>query len=304
MKKVLVTGSNGLLGQKITEAMLANNQVELVATSKGANRFGQTAGYIYEPLDVLDGQAVLAMLEKHRPDAVIHTAAMTNVDACHVNQEDAWHLNVDAVSYLLNACQMLDIHFVHLSTDFVFDGLNGPYKEEDPLCPLSYYGKTKAAAEALVQKATCKWAIVRTILVYGIIKDMSRSNIVLWAKNALEKGQPIKVVNDQYRMPTLAEDLATACFQIARQQAAGIFHICGKDELSIAEIVKKIAQFWELDYGLVTEVDSSTLNQEAKRPLKTGFLLNRAINVLGYAPRSFTQGLQLVNQQLLTIKQK
>lgn len=298
MKKILVTGSNGLLGQKLTEAVLSSQSFELVATSKGPDRFVHKEGYVYQSLDVTDKEAVFETLQKHRPDAVIHTAAMTSVDACHVDREGAWQLNVEAVAHLVNACEQLDIHLIHLSTDFVFDGLNGPYREEDEVCPVSYYGETKVAAEKLFEKANCKWSIVRTILVYGILKDMSRSNIILWAKGALEQAKPINVVNDQRRMPTWAEDLATGCLLIAAKEAKGTFHLSGKNDLSIAEIVGKVAEFWALDSNLVTEVSSDTLNQDAKRPKVTGFILDKASKELGYQPHSFDEGLVAVSKQL------
>jgi dTDP-4-dehydrorhamnose reductase len=127
---------------------------------------------------------------------------------------------------------------------------------------------------------------------------MSRTNIVLWAKGALEKGNPIKVVNDQYRMPTLAEDLAKACLLAIEKKAQGIYHISGKDYMSVIEMVKRIAAFFKLDDSIIEETDSSTLNQAAKRPPRTGFVLDKAINELDYAPHSFEEGLAIVQKQL------
>ena len=204
MKTVLVTGSNGLLGQKITAAILSGKQFNLVATSKGENRFKIKQGYAYAEMDILDPANVREVLERYRPDAIIHTAALTNVDKCETEKELADALNVEAVKTLITICEEYNIQLVHLSTDFIFDGLNGPYLESDVPNPLSYYGKTKLEAEELIKNASCQWAVLRTIIVYGIISDESRSNIILWAKGELEKGIHIRVVNDQWRMPTLA----------------------------------------------------------------------------------------------------
>jgi dTDP-4-dehydrorhamnose reductase len=298
MKTVLVTGSNGLLGQKITTAILAGKKFNLVATSKGKNRFKSTNGYKYAEMDILDPVHVRAVLGAYKPDAIVHTAALTNVDKCETEKELAYALNVEAVKTLVTICKEYNIQLVHLSTDFIFDGAGGPYDELGVPNPLSYYGETKFCAEEIIKNSICKWTILRTIIVYGIISDASRSNIVLWAKGALEKGTPINVVNDQWRMPTLAEDLADACLAVIEKDAHGVFNVSGKDMMSISELVYRVADFWHLDKGLITEVSSASLKQAARRPVKTGFILDKATEELGYAPRSFEQGLALLDQQL------
>jgi dTDP-4-dehydrorhamnose reductase len=298
MKTILTTGSNGLLGQKITEKILAEGRVKLVATSKGANRYPVIEGYEYAEMDILDADQVKHVIEKYRPDAIIHTAAMTNVDTSEANKELCHQLNVDAVGTLLAICEEKNIRLIHLSTDFVFDGADGPYQEEDAVNPVSYYGESKVLAEELIKNSKANWSILRTILVYGITSDMSRSNIVLWAKGALEKASPINVVSDQWRMPTLAEDLAEACLLAVEKNAHGIYHISGKDYMNIADLVRKVADYWALDKTLIKEISSVSLNQAAKRPIKTGFVLDRAIKDLGYNPHSFEDGLKILDRQM------
>ena len=297
-KKILVTGSNGLLGQKITDLLLFEDTIELIATSRGENRHPVKKGYQYIDLDILDGERLRAAIAEHRPDIIINTAAMTNVDACEDDPEGCQKLNVDAVSQLVAHSEEFGFHLIHLSTDFIFDGEAGPYAEDAQPNPLSLYGRSKLDAEKIIQRSTGKWAILRTILVYGVVADMSRSNIVLWAKGALEKGQPLNVVNDQWRMPTLAEDLAQACILAAEKEATGIFNISGKDLFAIHELVAAVADFWKLDKSLIREVSSSTLSQAAPRPKRTGFVLAKARDVLGYQPHSFEEGLAIVDQQL------
>lgn len=298
MKTILVTGSNGLTGQKITERVLATKDFNLIATSKGENRFPVKEGYIYAEMDILNPANVAEVVAKYRPDAIIHTAAMTNVDTCESQKELAKALNVGAVETLIQVCKEFDIQLVHLSTDFIFDGANGPYDELAPACPLSYYGQTKLEAEEAIIAAGGKWAILRTIIVYGIVSDMSRSNIVLWAKGALEKGEPINVVNDQWRMPTLAEDLADCCLLAVAKNAQGVYNASGKDMMSISELVGKVADFWNLDKSLIKEISAETLNQTAKRPVRTGFILDKTIRDLDYQPRSFQEGLAILDEQL------
>lgn len=298
MKTVLTTGSNGLLGQKLTEKVLAEGRIKLVATSKGINRYPVSEGYEYAEMDILNAEEVRAVVGKYKPDAIIHTAAMTNVDTGEANKELCYQLNVEATQNLISLCEENNIHLIHLSTDFIFDGANGPYQEEDAPNPLSYYGETKLLAELAIKESAAKWAILRTILVYGITNDMSRSNIVLWAKGALEKGQPINVVNDQWRMPTLAEDLAEACLLAVEKNAQGVYHVSGKDYMSIADLVRKVADYWSLDKSIISEISSESLNQSAKRPIKTGFVLDKTIKHLNYKPHSFNDGLKIVDKQM------
>lgn len=303
MKKILVTGSNGLLGQKLTDLCLHDPDVELIASSKGSNRHPVKTGYIYEDMDILDPLQIQRVVEKYHPDTIINTAAMTNVDACESDKENCYALNVGSVKSLIRLSEQYNIQLIHLSTDFIFDGENGPYTEEDQPNPLSYYGQTKLEAEILLQESSCKWVILRTIIVYGIVNDMSRSNIILWAKAALEKGSPINVVDDQWRMPTLAEDLAECCLLAAKKNAEGIFNASGKDMLSIIELVRKVAEYWNLDQSLIRPISADSLNQAAKRPKRTGFILDKAKNVLGYNPKSFEEGIAFVDAQLKAISE-
>jgi len=298
MKTILVTGSNGLLGQKITQQVLEKKQFNLIATAIGPNRYPVQEGYTYAEMDVLNSENVKAVIAQYKPDAIIHTAAMTNVDTCENQQELARLLNVSAVETLIALCEQLHIQLLHLSTDFIFDGADGPYDELAAPNPLSYYGQTKLQAEEVIRKSNCSWAILRTIIVYGIVSDMSRSNIVLWAKGALERGEAIKVVCDQWRMPTLAEDLADCCLLAVEKNAQGVYNASGKDMMSIDELVGKVADFWKLDHRLITKISSASLNQVARRPVKTGFILDKTIQDLGYHPHSFEEGLALVDSQL------
>lgn len=300
-KKILITGSNGLLGQKLIYRLLKEANVELIATSKGENRLIHKEGYIFQSLDITNEKEVKDTILKYAPDVVINTAAMTNVDACETEQEACRKMNVDAVGYIINALKMLQgtPQLIHLSTDFIFDGTNGPYRETDiPYPPNSIYAESKYMSEKLVEQSGLKWTIIRTILVYGVVDNMSRSNIVLWAKDALSKGKPINVVDDQFRTPTLSEDLAEGCVLIALKGATGIFHISGKDFMSIIELVNRVADFWHFDKSLIHPSKTATLGQAAERPLRTGFILDKARKELGYEPHSFMEGLAIVDKQL------
>ncbi len=301
MKVILVTGSNGLLGQKIVYKLRNNQKVTLIATARGENRLIEQSGYEYKSLDITKKAAVAEIVAKYKPDSIIHTAAMTNVDDCESNQTGAWQGNVVAVENLIAAIKdhSPETQLVHLSTDFIFDGKNGPYREEDEPNPLSYYGMTKYEAEKRLYDSGIHWAILRTIIVYGIVDNMSRSNIVLWAKNALEKGQPINVVNDQFRSPTLAEDLADGCISAALKNVQGIYNVSGKDLMSIVQLVERVADYFGLDKTLINPISSESLNQPAKRPPYTGFVLDKAYRELDYRPHSFEEGIAIVYEQVV-----
>jgi dTDP-4-dehydrorhamnose reductase len=298
MKKILVTGSNGLLGQKLIDLLKGRSDYELIATARGENRYPNSKGFTYVSLDVTNKEEVQAIVARYKPDAIIHTAAMTNVDQCETEQLGCDELNVKAVQYLADACDANNVHLVHLSTDFIFNGTKGPLTEEEIPDPISYYGESKLNAEHIVQNMKSNWAILRTVLVFGIVADMSRSNIVLWVKNNLEQKKNIKVVNDQWRTPTLAEDLAMGCFLAVEKNAHGIYNISGSDFLTPFDIAQKTAAYFSLDASLIEQADSSTFTQTAKRPPKTGFIIDKAVHDLGYKPHTFEEGIALLASQL------
>ncbi len=298
MKTVLITGANGLLGQKLIDLYLTKKDKKVIGTGIGVCRHLKKGAFTYIQLDIADKQQVDNVLNETKPETVINTAAMTNVDACETDKEGCDKLNVQAVDYLVEACNVINAHFIHISTDFIFDGTHGPLSEEEIPNPLSYYGLSKLKGEKIVLEKSNSFAILRTVLVYGVVADMSRSNIVLWAKGALEKQQPMKVVNDQFRTPTLAEDLAMGCFLAEDKAAKGIFNISGKDFMGVHELVYRVADFFGFDKSCVSTTNSETLNQAAKRPPITGFKIDKAIRELDYAPHSFEEGLAVVAAQL------
>ncbi len=297
MKKVLVTGANGLVGQKLVMHLSKRSDIEVIGTGRGECRIPNFTGR-YFSTDLTSADEVNALFDQIKPNSVVHTAAMTNVDQCELNQAECWANNVGAVSHLVKACERHSTFLLHFSTDFIFNGTSGPYREEDQPDPISYYGLSKLEAEKIVQKSSISWAIGRTVLVYGIANDMSRSNIVLWVKKSLEDGKNIKVVNDQWRTPSLAEDLVLASELILDKKATGIFNLSGSDLMTPYDLAIAVADFFHLDKNLIEQVDGSIFTQPAKRPPRTGFIIDKARNVLGFEPRSFREGLALVKSQL------
>jgi dTDP-4-dehydrorhamnose reductase len=295
--KILVTGSNGLLGQKLTELLEKNKSVGLIATAAKPSALPISQGR-FSLLDITDASAVDRVADEVRPDVIINTAAMTQVDHCEVQREACWKANVTAVENLVKAAKRNNIHLVHVSTDFIFDGTKELLDENAVPKPVNYYGESKLAGEKVVLESDISWSILRTVLVFGITKDMSRSNIVLWVKKNLEQGKVIQVVNDQWRTPTLAEDLAMGCYLAAKKRAKGIYNISGKDYLSVYDIAIRTAEFFKLDKSLIKETDSTKFTQPARRPPRTGFVIDKARKELGYEPRSFEEGLSVLASQI------
>jgi len=295
--KILLTGSNGLLGQKLVKLITNQSNHDLIATARGKNRLTD-GNYTFKSLDITKREEVDQAIDALKPDVIINTAAMTNVDFCEADKEGCDALNIDAVEHLIKACERNNTFLIHLSTDFIFDGENGPYDEEAQPNPLSYYGESKLKSEELVKASGIDWAIVRTVLVYGIAENMSRSNIILWVKKSLEDQIHINVVDDQWRTPTLAEDLAKGCLLIAEKKAKGVFNISGKDLLTPYEMAIKTADYFQLDKKYITKTNGSKFKQVAKRPAKTGFKLNKAVKELNYAPVSFEEGIAILTDQI------
>ncbi|MBF9253278.1 SDR family oxidoreductase [Pontibacter sp. 172403-2] len=298
MKKVLITGSNGLLGQKLAELLLPRQDVEVLATSRGENKLAQVLPDLaFRSMDVTDPVQVEDVISEFRPTHLIHTAAMTNVDQCESDREGALKLNRDAVQYLVDACEKYNVHLIHVSTDFIFDGEDGPYTEEAEANPVNFYGETKLLAEEIVRKASCKWAILRTVLVYGVVHDYGRSNIVLWVRDSLRAEKVIKVVTDQFRTPTLAEDLAMGCWLAVAHNAEGIYNISGSELLTPYDMALQVAEYFGLDKSFIDRADGSTFSQAARRPARTGFNISKAQHVLGYQPHTFREGIRIVAGQ-------
>ncbi len=295
--RILVTGCNGLLGQKLVELIPIKPEHHLIATAKSKLIPALPQGEFHS-LDITRREEIDRIISKTKPDVIINTAAMTQVDQCETEREKCWQANVESVGYLVEACQKHYVHLVHVSTDFIFDGSHGPLDENEKPNPISYYGESKLAGEVVIQKSTIDWTILRTVLVYGVTQDMSRSNIVLWVKKSLEEGKTINVVNDQWRTPTLAEDLAMGCLLAATKKVKGVFNISGDQMMTPYDIAIATADFFKLDKSLIQQTDSTKFRQPAKRPPKTGFIIEKAKKELGYKPHTFIEGLSILSSQI------
>jgi dTDP-4-dehydrorhamnose reductase len=292
--KVILTGANGFLGQYLSRFLLSNGH-QVVATGKGPVRYDLSTepGFHYSTLDITSSQA-FAELGLHQGEAnvLIHAAAMSEVDACEQEKEKAYLTNVKGTENALAFAAAHGMRFIFISTDFVFDGARGMYKEDDPVAPVNYYGYTKKLAEDMVFRYANPWLVIRTCLVYGNALSGTRSNIITWVKANLEAGKTIKVVSDQVRTPTQVEDLAHGVIAAMEQEATGIYHISGGEVLTPYDMALATARMLHLDARLIEKVDASVFTQLGQRPLRTGFVIDKARNFLQYDPMSFEEGIQ------------
>ena len=290
--KIVVTGSNGLLGQTLVNLLKKQpEKYQVFGLSRGANRSCRN-DFVYHNIDITQKGLLTACLQEIQPDCIVNTAAMTNVDACEEYKEECNRLNITAVESLSEFCKAHGIHLIHISTDFIFDGAQGYYKETDPPNPLSHYGHSKLKSEEVVVNSNISYTILRTILVYGNVPNLGRSNIVLWVREMLKEGKEITIVNDQYRMPTYVEDLAVACQISIDKKVKGIFNISSNTLLTIYEIAQQVAEVFELDQQLIKPISTAQLNQRAARPPKTGFDLSKTNKELQFFSKSFQDDLQ------------
>jgi dTDP-4-dehydrorhamnose reductase len=302
LRKVVVTGSNGLLGQKLIKLLIRQDDLKLFALSRGQNRLIETRGYTYYNIDLTDHVKLKELLELIQPDFLVHTAAMTNVDACELNKGECDRMNVEVVRHLVDILKGMGTRLIHLSTDFVFSGLKGSfYTEDDPPDPVNYYGLSKLKSERIIEESGLDYAILRTVLVYGLVDGNDRSNVVLWVKNSLEQGKSINVVTDQLRMPTYAEDLAEACWLAIQSEATGIFNVSSSELLSIYELARLVADSFGLDKKLINPVETHELSLPAKRPMSTGLDLSKSESLLKLPLHSFAERLQDFKDQLLNL---
>lgn len=296
-KRILLTGSNGFLGQKLTEMILQTTPYPLACTSASANRGFIGKGYLFEQVDFVDLPKLHSLLDSFSPTHIIHTAAISNVERCENSPDLCRQINVDTTAFIAKYCAKHGIHLTFISTDFVFDGNNGPYHEDDLPTPVNAYGQSKREAEQAVRTSGCRHAILRTILVYGIHGDPKRHNMVSWVRETLEKGESINAVKDQWRMPTWVDDLARACIKALENNANGTFHISGTEMMTILEMAEKIADFWHLDRSLIHPIKASEIGHDKNRPKRTGFLLDKSKSELAYHPTCFEEALKEIDKQ-------
>ncbi len=297
MKRILICGANGLLGQRLALMLSSQTEYEVLHTSHHRSFVFDNRLLDYTQLDITRKSDVKSLVSSFHPDVIMNAAAATNVDWCETHREEAWKVNVVGVEHLIEAARKVGARLIHVSTDYVFDGKSGPYKEDDRPNPLSYYGKSKLAAENALRISDIPYAIVRTIVVYGAGINV-KENFPLWVFNSLRAGKRIRCVEDQISNPTSVNDLAFAVLKIFELNKTGIYHVCGSERLSRYEFARRVAEVFELDPELIERARTSDLQQIAPRPMVTGFITLKAESELHLKPMDTRQGLTLMKREL------
>ena len=294
-RRIVIVGANGTLGQRLFEFYSSLNDVELLPASIEEEFVFDSQSYIQ--LDISNRNEVKKIIYDFCPDFIINAAAFTNVDKCESERETAWKINVKGVEYLSEAARVLDSHLIHISSDYIFDGKNGPYSENDIPNPLGYYARTKLASENVLKISGTKNTIIRTNVLYGTAK-YSRPDFVKWVVDSVRSGKEIKIVDDQFNNPTFIDDLVQAINKIIELRKEGLYNIGGSEVLSRFDFTMIIADFFNLDKSLIKRIQTEDLKQPARRPLKSGLITIKAQSELGYKPHSIIQSLELMKKEL------
>ncbi len=295
MKKILITGANGFLGQKLVLDFF--KWYSVLATGQQKSFVLKDREFFNQALDITDKEQVKSTVKDFRPELIINTAAYIDVEGCEVNKELAWGVNVEGVKNLIEVCQEYEIKLIQISTDYVFDGKNGPYSEDDKPNPICYYGGTKLQAEEVIQESGIEHLIVRSNVLYGTGKKVKK-NFYLWVYENLSKNKPLQVVTDQFNNPTLADNFSILLLEAVEKNLSGVLHLAGSEYLSRFDFALKIAEHFNFDKSLISPILTSELNQKAQRPLKGGLKIDRAKNILTTPFFSVTNGLQFLKDKI------
>lgn len=297
--RILITGANGLLGQAMVQRMTQDREYDVLATARDEEPHFENASCGYAPLDVTQPEDVANIFQDFTPNVVINCAAISDVAECDKNRSEAWAVNARAVKTLAKQCRETGARLIQVSSDFVFNGKRGPYDENARPDPVNYYGRTKLAGENAVRDAgRSNWAIVRTVLLYGTAQHLKRSNVVLWMIDELSKGNCLHIVDDQYRTPTHVDDLAVGIERLVHREKTGLYHISGRELVSIYELACTVADVFDFDPSLIEPVSSDFFEDDVERPPRTGFIILRAETELDYDPRPLEDGLHDLKERL------
>ena len=294
--KILVTGANGLLGQAVTEVFKRESDLELCLTSVEEKSYtGFDAEY--RQLDICIKDNVKAIVADYKPDVILNCAAFTDVDKCETEREACWKLNVDAVKNLIIAARPHGIKLVHISTDYIFDGKAGPYSEDSTPNPISFYGKSKHAAENAIVASGITHAIARTMVLFGVGKNV-KPNFAIWLVNKLAAKEKINIVDDQIGNSTIVDNLAYGLLKVIENEKTGIWNIAGKDIESRYDFTVKLCDVFDFDKSLITKIKTASLNQPAPRPLNSGLVTLKAETELRFSPMNTAESLELFKHNL------
>jgi len=291
--RVLITGCHGLLGQKLVALVPDHVDVFGIDLQEESPILPQPS---FSKCDITDRQQVLEHVLKLAPDWIINAAAYTNVDGAEKERRLCWKVNVEAVENLAYAARKVHSKIVHISTDYIFDGKDGPYDENAVPNPLGYYGRSKLAGENALRVSSVEYIIIRTMILYG--KNIfGNANFVTWLIEKLRQKQKVTIVTDQIGNTTLADELAGGIWKTIGTDYRGVLNIAGREILDRLTFARQVAQVFELDQSLITPITTDALNQAAPRPLNSGLLVDKAINEFHLELSDAKEGLVKLKEQ-------
>jgi len=299
MKKILILGANGKVGEALTTYLLreTNSNLVLLSRVKLVNVLNSKVYLVKE----YDKKELKEIIYNEKPDVIVNCAAMTNVDGCETDREQAMSLNAALPETLAKISKVLGSHLITYSTDYIFDGRVGPYLEDDVPSPINYYGKSKLAGENAVKSTISNFTILRTNVVYGI-SNYGKGDFIGWAINLLNSNSSLEIITGQYCNPTLADDIAHATWKVIERKMYGTYNIAGKDYLNRYEIAIKICDVFEFNSKLVKAIPPASLKQKALRPEKGGLIQSKFEAETGFKFCSLDDGLYVLKNHEKNIK--
>ena len=246
----------------------------------------------YHPVDFGNREALIEAIQKIAPDFIINAAAITDVDGCERNPELNDRINRDVVGWMAAT----GIPLVQVSTDYVFDGVSGPYSENDPVHPLSHYGRAKLESEALTLQGSPHSLVVRTLLLWGLGKGAKKS-FTDFVQESLAAEKSVRIVTDQWGNPTLAYDLALAIWALMENKRSGIYHAAGEDWMSRFDWAVAVAAFYGFNASLIQTAVTADLKQDAERPLKSGLRSDKLLRDTGIKLRGLQAQLEWLRDE-------
>jgi dTDP-4-dehydrorhamnose reductase len=284
--KVLVTGASGLLGTKL--AQLAQESGHNVESAYGehAPQFGKPIR-----LDITSETDVLEHVSRSKPDVVFNTASVTNVDLCEQQPDLAMRVNGEAVGIIARACREYDAFLIHVSTDYVFEGKRGLYREGDKPAPINVYGRSKLLGEEQLEHNTPNYLLARTSVLYGWGRQ-HRPNFATWLIGKLKAGENVRIVSDQFASPTFNTHLARMLLEAAERRLNGIIHMAGATRINRFDFSLELARAFRFDQALITQTDANPTSWSALRPRDSSLDVSKATTMLSAKPISVEEALQ------------
>ena len=283
--KFLVTGSAGLVGQQVVKDLSKSNQV-FSCYNESKPEYGDSV-----KMDLKNYEMVSSILTEIKPDVVIHLGAMTGVDLCEKEKTSASEINTKATEIIAKECSKLNSFLVYVSTDYVFDGNFGMYKEDDVANPLGFYGKSKLEGEKAVQNFSTNWCIARTSTPFGL--HPTKKSFPMWVIENLQKQKQIDVLIDQFTSPTYIPNLSRMLIEISERRITGIIHVAGASKISRYQMASMVSDKLNLDGTLLKQISMNKMKWVAQRPKDSSLDVSRASSILNEKPQKIDQSLNL-----------